>query len=199
MATSSQIIEVATEFVQTLGFHAFSYRDIADRIGIRTASIHYHFPSKADLVRAIVERVCDAAAAGISAIDATSTSQTERLRRFCGMFEQTLGDAERLCPMCMLAMGQEAIPPEVREGVKKFWAGGEAWVASVLEAGQREGEFAADLDPETVGRTFVAALEGAMVAARAFSERRRLLDVIDYLLSSVRAQSEPIRLSRSKH
>jgi TetR/AcrR family transcriptional repressor of nem operon len=199
MATSSQIIEVGTEFVQTLGFHAFSYRDIADRIGIRTASIHYHFPSKTDLVKAIVERVCTEAAAGIGEIDATAKSQTERLRRFCCMFQRTLGDAERLCPMCMLAMGQEAIPAEVREGVKKFWAGGEAWVAAVVETGQLSGEFDADLEPETVGRTFVAALEGAMVAARAFAERRRLLDVTEYLLASLRPHSERVRQSRSKH
>lgn len=61
-ATALEIIEAAQELAQTRGYNGFSYQDIAERVGIRTASIHYHFPSKGDLgkaalrlARAIVE------------------------------------------------------------------------------------------------------------------------------------------------
>ncbi|EQD50561.1 transcriptional regulator, TetR family, partial [mine drainage metagenome] len=43
-----KIIDVAQQLVQSRGFNAFSYRDLADRISIRTASIHYYFPKKDD-------------------------------------------------------------------------------------------------------------------------------------------------------
>ncbi len=185
MATSAQIIEVAQEYIQKVGFHAFSYRDIAERVGIRTASIHYHFPRKADLARAIVDRVRAATAAAIAEIDSSRAPAGERLRSFCGLFLETWGEGDRLCPMCMLAMGQEAIPAEVQRGVRDFWQGGEAWVSRTVADGQASGEFRPDIDPRTVGRTFVAALEGAMVAARAFSDRTRIEDVIDHLMDSV--------------
>jgi TetR/AcrR family transcriptional repressor of nem operon len=185
MATSAQIVEIAQEYIQKVGFHAFSYRDIADRVGIRTASIHYHFPTKADLARAIVDRVRAATGEAIAEIDASRGRAAERLRSFCGLFLETWGEGDRLCPMCMLAMGQEAIPAEVQSGVRDFWQAGESWVARTVGDGQASGEFRPELDPETVGRTFVAALEGAMVAARAFSDRTRIEDVIHHLMDSV--------------
>jgi TetR/AcrR family transcriptional repressor of nem operon len=188
MATASQIVDVAQEYLQKVGFHAFSYRDIAERIGIRTASIHYHFPTKEDLAGAIVERVLKGAVAELGTIDADGGSSLERLRRFCGMFLQTWGDGDRLCPMCMLAMGQEAIPDVARNGVMAFWEGAEGWVTGVVEAGQAAGEIRPEVSPPVVGRTFVAALEGAMVAARVFTDRSRLTDVIEFMIGSIAAR-----------
>lgn len=187
MATSAQIIEIAQEYIQKVGFHAFSYRDIAERVGIRTASIHYHFPTKAHLAMAIVDRVRDATDAAVAEIEASAAPPGERLRRYCGLFLQTWGTGDRLCPMCMLAMGQDAIPAEVQSGVRDFWQGGESWVARTVRDGQATGAFRRDLDPRSVGRTFVAALEGGMVAARAFSDRTRMEDVIEHLMDSVKA------------
>ncbi len=50
-----QIVKVAETLIQTKGYNAFSYRDIAAQVGIKTASIHYHFPTKADLGKAVVK------------------------------------------------------------------------------------------------------------------------------------------------
>ena len=36
------------------GYSAFSYADLAVAVGIRKASIHHHFPTKADLAAALV-------------------------------------------------------------------------------------------------------------------------------------------------
>ena len=45
--TAEQILDVAEGLVQTRGFNSFSYADIAKQLGITTASLHYHFGSKA--------------------------------------------------------------------------------------------------------------------------------------------------------
>lgn len=42
-------MDVANKYIQKVGFNAFSYSDLANEIGIKKASIHYHFPSKMDL------------------------------------------------------------------------------------------------------------------------------------------------------
>ena len=54
--TAEQILDLAETLIQTRGYSAFSYQDIADSLGIRKASIHYHFPSKSDLGVAVVDR-----------------------------------------------------------------------------------------------------------------------------------------------
>ena len=43
--TSQQILDIAQRLVQTRGFNAFSYADIANAMGISKASLHYHFVS----------------------------------------------------------------------------------------------------------------------------------------------------------
>ena len=54
--TAEQILDLAETLIQTRGYSAFSYQDIADALGIRKASIHYHFPSKTELGIAVIDR-----------------------------------------------------------------------------------------------------------------------------------------------
>ena len=52
----AQILRVASELLLTRSFTSFSYQDLSDRLGIRKASIHHHFPTKDDLLVALTER-----------------------------------------------------------------------------------------------------------------------------------------------
>ena len=56
MDRKEQILEVATELVQTRGYSAFSYQDLSKRLGITKASIHYHFPSKEVLGKGVADK-----------------------------------------------------------------------------------------------------------------------------------------------
>ena len=47
--TAQQILDVAQDLVRCRGYSAFSYADISKQVGIRKASIHYHFSSKEEL------------------------------------------------------------------------------------------------------------------------------------------------------
>ena len=55
MTTRDSIISFADHFIRDKGFNAFSFNDISKSIGIKTASIHYHFPTKTDLAIAIIK------------------------------------------------------------------------------------------------------------------------------------------------
>src|SRR5690242_7158071 len=52
----NNILDIAENLIQTQGYNAFSFRDIAEAAGIKTSSIHYYFPAKADLGKAVVAR-----------------------------------------------------------------------------------------------------------------------------------------------
>ncbi|HJT14927.1 MAG TPA: helix-turn-helix domain-containing protein, partial [Dongiaceae bacterium] len=54
--TRARILDVAQGLIQQRGYNGFSYRDIADEVGIRAPTIHYYFPAKADLAAALVDR-----------------------------------------------------------------------------------------------------------------------------------------------
>src|SRR3712207_26318 len=95
--TAAQILDLAQELVQLRGYNAFSYRDIAEQVGIQTASIHYHFPTKAHLGRALVVRYRERFLAALSQIDATTTDPKLKLKRYIELYKQTLSSKGKLC------------------------------------------------------------------------------------------------------
>ncbi len=52
----SAILDLGEMLIRTRGYHAFSYHDISGPLAIRNAAVHYHFPTKADLGAAIIDR-----------------------------------------------------------------------------------------------------------------------------------------------
>ena len=54
--TASRILDSAESLVQIRGFNGFSYADVAGELSLTTASLHYHFPGKAELGRALIAR-----------------------------------------------------------------------------------------------------------------------------------------------
>ena len=54
--TPERILDVAQGLVQTRGYNAFSYADIAAALHVTKASLHYHFPSKASLGLSLIAR-----------------------------------------------------------------------------------------------------------------------------------------------
>src|SRR5438132_1674693 len=93
--TKDQLLNVAQRLIQTRGFQGFSYRDLADEIEISTASIHYHFPTKADLGVALVQRFRAGLIAALSQIEAKHEGLAARLDTTARLFVNTLHDGER--------------------------------------------------------------------------------------------------------
>ncbi len=182
-----KIMDIAQELVQTRGFHGFSFRDISDRVGIRTASIHYYFPTKGDLGGAMLARIHAGFNAALSQIDQECERTDEKLRGFAAIFLDTFGSGDRLCPFCMFATAQETVPEPVRQQVMAFWNRGEEWLTQVMEEGRRRGDWSEEQgNSALIARTFISALEGAMVTSRAFQDPTRLKDTAEYLIKQMR-------------
>jgi len=183
-----KIMDVAQKLVQTRGFHGFSFRDISDKVGIRTASIHYYFPTKGDLGGAMLARIQSGFDAALDQIDQECERSEEKLHRFASIFMETFGVGDRLCPFCMFATAQETVPEPVRLQVMAFWDRGEQWLTRVIGEGRRRGEWRADLgDSAIIARTFLSALEGTMVTSRAYQDPQRLRQTADYLIRQMQA------------
>ncbi|MEV4556753.1 helix-turn-helix domain-containing protein [Kitasatospora sp. NPDC049285] len=55
--TRARIIDVALELFAEHGYEKTSLREIADRLGVTKAALYYHFKTKDDIVRGIVEKM----------------------------------------------------------------------------------------------------------------------------------------------
>ena len=163
--TRSQLLDVALELVQTRGYNAFSFHDLAERVGIKTASIHYHFPTKGDLGLTLVKLHRQAFAKAFASIDASAPDPWERLRRYAGLFRATLEDGHRMCLAGMLAIEYQTLPPNLVGEVRGLFEDNERWLTSTLKAGRKARVIMFDRPAAEVARTLFAALEGAMLSA----------------------------------
>lgn len=102
----SQILEEAEFLIQTRGYNAFSYRDIAQTVRIKTSSIHYYFPNKSDLGKAVVKHHIQNPESYLDNIlnDPKISCQKKLDLFFDGVFAKTYLADRRMCLGGMLAL-----------------------------------------------------------------------------------------------
>lgn len=170
VSRSEEILSVAQDFIQTRGYNGFSYRDIAATIGIKSASIHYHFPTKGELGRAVAARYCDRFDQALTTIRADQQTARKQLEAYVALFRDTLVERDRLCMCGMLAGEIETVPEEVKGEVARFFRAQQQWLSEVMQFGADNGELSAAEGTQAWATMFVAALEGAMLLARGLDD-----------------------------
>lgn len=186
-ATHQQLLDVGAELCQTLGFNAFSYRHLADRLGIKTATIHYYFPSKADLGRELMAGYREKSAEALDELGRQKLGAVDKLRRFADLFVATFEDGGRLCLCASLAADAPTLPEPVQREVRGYFDDSERWLTRVLADGLERGELAFEGEAGEVAGAFFSALEGAMLAARAFDDATRLKRTADVWIASLQS------------
>ena len=177
--TAAQILDAAETLIQTRSYSAFSYQDIADELGIRKASIHYHFATKADLGVAVVDRYAERFGSALAALGQDqSRSSAQLLDFYCEPYLQFAQTSDRVCLCGALAAETMALPPQIRERVAGFFEDHQAWLAGILERGAQRGEFTLRASATKTARMFFGALQGALIVKRTTGDMAQLKDVI---------------------
>lgn len=169
--TRSQIIDRATELMMQRGFNGFSYSDISVPLGVKNAAIHYHFPSKNDLIRALIEENHEILRRKTSTFMAYGGAAREQLE---GLFCFTLKQCRNGRPVCIagaLAADYDGFPQEIKQAGDQFMKDTMKWLSRVLELGREQGEFKFDGDPRSKALTISAALQGGRQLYRLYGEK----------------------------
>ncbi|MCG8459742.1 MAG: TetR/AcrR family transcriptional regulator [Holophagales bacterium] len=184
--THRRLLDVGAELCQTLGYNAFSYRHLAERLGIKTATIHYYFPTKADLGRELMAGYRRTTAVALTALDGEGSSAADKLNRFAEIFVGTFEDGGRLCLCGSFAADYATLPDSIQREVRGYFEDNERWLERVLTEGRGAGELAFEGEPAEVARALFSSLEGAMLAARTFSDAGRLKRAADTWIGTLR-------------
>ena len=185
--TGRRALDIAERLVQTRGFNGFSYADIAEALGVTKASLHYHFPSKADLGERLIERYEAGFLDTLAGIDKTQQGAAHKLRRYAKIYADVLR-ANRMCLCGMLASDYATLPKPMRERVRHFFDENERWLARVLEEGRTTGQLAFKGAPIELARMIVASLEGAMMLARSYGEPPRFDAAAERVVAELEAR-----------
>lgn len=169
--TALAILDAAQSMMQTVGYNGLSFRDIAAGVGIKSASVHYHYPTKGALGAAVVRRYTDVLLAQFAALADRGVSPQAAIGAYVAAMKQTLERDGRMCLAGILAAEIAAVPPEVRAEVGRFVDLNVAWLADVIGS-LTEGD-AAGAPTRDQAIAIFAGLEGAMMIARAADDLSR--------------------------
>ena len=177
MSASSReaILAAARRTAQAHGYSGLNFRDLADEVGIKSASIYYHFPSKADLGAAVAKRYWEDTAAELESMLADTSDPVRCLRQYPELFRKSLASDNRMCLCSFMAAEYDDLPEAVKKEVQTFADVNVAWLSRVLSlAGVVHVPGC-----EQRARAIFAAVAGAQLIARSRSDISLYDDLID--------------------
>src|ERR1700733_5415650 len=105
-----KILFAATKIAQGHGYNGLNFRDLAEDVGIKAASIYYYFPSKADLAAAVAKRYWENAAVALETLLAESSDPASALRGYPETFRWALENENRMCLSGFMAAEYDDLP-----------------------------------------------------------------------------------------
>ena len=162
-----QILDVASELLQTRSFTSFSYQDLSDRLGISKASVHHHFASKEDLLLALTARYRAGQRKKLAEFDARSDRPIERLDAYLGWMTELASGGHKICALGALQAEFNVIPEAVRADIQELFEYGKRWLSGVLTDGRARGEMEFEGSPTERAVFILSAVQGALQIARA--------------------------------
>ena len=138
--TREHLLEAAADLLQRVGYASFSFRDLADAVGIRAASVHYHFPTKADLGVALVDWFRAQDNPDIAALCQANPNIRDRLLALADHVAEHTCVSGKSCPINLLLSEFSVLPEplqlKVRAWVDDCINGMAAWLEEGRTAGQ---------------------------------------------------------------
>lgn len=188
-STAEDILASARALIVSGGYNGFSYADIADVVGIRKPSIHHHFPSKAELVTALVAGYRKEAEAGIANLEHAIPGPLDQLNAYIGYWKTCIGDASApFCICALLANELPVLPPEVVLEVRAYFRFLSGWLTGVFERGAAQGLIDLSETPRVEAEAFMATVHGAMLSARAYGDNGMFGVIMDPQLKRLTAK-----------
>ena len=165
--TKTALLNSAEDAARRLGFDGFSYADLAEDVGIRKASIHHHFPSKANLSVALMQRYHDNFQEICAEIDASCDTGGAQLGELIRQYKKGSDNGKRICLCASFSASRDSLPPEVVEKISAFRAMVIGWMTIAFEKGGKDGTISGVTHPALEASSTMSLLEGAQLAARA--------------------------------
>jgi TetR/AcrR family transcriptional repressor of nem operon len=179
ISTIERILAAAEKRMRQGGFHGFSFREIAADVGIKSASVHHHFPTKEDLGAAVVRNYTERFLEILGDPGDTSRSPTDLQAHFIASFRKSFGKERRMCLCGHLSSDASSMPDAVNAAVRDFFERNLDWISAVLRRA------ASGADAEEIRRQaerIVGIVEGAMLLSHGLGDARifdRIVGILD--------------------
>ncbi|MFC3216454.1 TetR/AcrR family transcriptional regulator [Novosphingobium panipatense] len=152
--TADAIMDAAERRIRKAGYSGFSFREIAADVGVKSASVHYHFPTKERLAASVARRYTERF---LSALDQEAVPGRTEIEAWITAFRRALHGDGKMCLCGVLGATSHDLPEEVMIEARRFFQ-------LCLEKLEKRG-----LSHAKAVQT-LAALEGAMLLANVLGD-----------------------------
>ena len=188
--TRQKLQNVAHDLIQKRGVNGFSFQDLSDAVGIRKASVHHHFPSKADLIESLMQHFLEDLDECTRTIMSSNANAKTKLKRFCALFSRTLQDGQNdKCCLCGMLLAEIAsLEKPVVAKLKQFVQNNLSVIEEIVREGANDGTLAVQSNPKSTALLILAALEGGLLVARCDQGPRQFAELVNRLISLLSAR-----------
>lgn len=159
--TRDKILELAQEAIASRGYSAFSFRELATELGIKSASIHYHFPTKTHLGVEVARGWRERLAFALNQIAASNPDPKQAIAGWIAIYRQEAATSQRMTVCTMLAAEIKNLPEEIQQEMKAFYALNLSWIEERLAEMGLDGDIKQDKS-----RQLFALLQGGLIGAK---------------------------------
>ncbi|ETN95489.1 TetR/AcrR family transcriptional regulator [Zhouia amylolytica] len=163
MKTRDKIIVVGDNLIREKGYNAFSFSDISKELKIKNASIHYHFPTKTNLVIAVIQKHLILLEKFKTAV--VNENAIMKIIKFLSVYSIAKSGG-KISILGSLANDYNTFDPEVQTELKILTESTINWLTQTLTEGKKEGTFKFIQDPRTKALTIITTILGAEQLSR---------------------------------
>ena len=166
MSKRQSLLDAAEKRVRTGGYDNFSFRDLAADVGIKSASVHYHFPTKASLAETLVQNYSDRFMAALPPLESDLSHPQAFISAYVQLFRRALIDDELMCLCGLFGAETDALPEAVRLQTRHFFERNIEWLTQVYQKDHLlDSKHARN---KAIG--LIAGLEGAMLMSKSLGD-----------------------------
>jgi len=162
--TRDKIVELARNYIQTVGYHAFNYKQIATVLNIKNAAIHHYYPSKEDLGVAVIEK--DRSDFECMVANTANAEPMKRLEGLIYNYERYFNEGHKLCLIGTFGSAYHDIPEKIQKVTVKYLNVVQDWLIEVMQDGLDTGAFNFEGTAEEMANKWAALLPGSLQIGR---------------------------------
>ena len=193
ITTKTALMSYAEIQMRSKGYSAFSYADLAVKIGIRKASIHHHFPTKECLGGELIKDYISRFDETLASIEAMHSTPKLRLLAFSRLF--VISAKEGLLPLCgALAAEMAALPLSLQVLTRDFFNSQLAWLQNTLNDAVRQHNWSLRATVENFAFMLLSMLEGASLIDWTLGRSNDPLAGFNHLIEMAEIQSSYLQV-----
>ena len=139
--TREAILNAACEVIAEIGFEKIRMRMVAERAGVSTAALHYHFDTRENLFAEALRYSFDYTGAGVYQVAGDADTATARLARIISASLPLTPSLRREWAMWEELWCRAGRDPESRTLAIELYRAHQGWIQETLEDGVASGEF----------------------------------------------------------